>query len=128
MFSMFNLSSLFNRGLFIHAFVYLVLFLYISILKDDIKDLTTETITLKTNLAIEKQNTENAFLIIDNQNLKIKQLKIDSDKLSQPNNSLNQNLQKRFITIETPKTDDCLSKLKFYDTLLLEFSNGNYSK
>ena len=128
MFSMFNLSSLFNRGLFIHAFVYLVLFLYISILKDDIKDLTTETITLKTNLAIEKQNTENAFLIIDNQNLKIKQLKIDSEKISKENNILNQKLKKRFSTIETPKTDDCLSKLKFYDTLLLEFSNGNYSK
>ena len=125
---MLNLSFLFNRGLFIHAFVYLVLFLYISILKDDIKDLTTETITLKTNLAIEKQNTENAFLIIDNQNLKIEQLKIDSEKISKENNILNQKLQKRFSTIETSKTDDCLSKLKFYDTLLLEFSNGNYSK
>ena len=125
---MLNLSSLFNRGLFIHAFIYLVLLLYISILKDDIKDLTTETITLKTNLAIEKQNTENAFLIIDNQNLKIEQLKIDSEKISKENNILNQKLQKRFSTIETPKADDCLGTLKFYDTLLLEFSNGNYSK
>lgn len=77
---MLNLSSLFNRGLLIHVFIYLALSLYISILKDNIKDLTTETITLKTNLAIEKQNTENAFLIIDNQNLKIEQLKIDSEK------------------------------------------------
>lgn len=125
---MLNLSSLFNRGLLIHVFIYLALSLYISILKDDIKDLTTETITLKTNLAIEKQNTENAFLIIDNQNLKIEQLKIDSEKISKKNNILNQKLQKRFSMIEIPKTDDCLSKLKFYDTLLLEFSNGNYSK
>ncbi len=125
---MLNLSSLFNRGLFIHAFIYLALLLYISILKDDIKDLTAETITLKTNLAIEKQNTENAFLIIDNQNSKIEQLKIDSEKISKENNILSQKLQKRFSIIETPKTDDCLSKLKFYDTLLLEFSNGNYSK
>ena len=36
--------------------------------------------------------------------------------------------EKEYTKIETPKTDDCLSKLKFYDTLLLEFSNGNYSK
>ena len=128
MFSMLKLSSLFNGGLIIHLFNYLALFLYIFILKDDIKDLTTETITLKTNLAIEKQNTENAFLIIDNQNLKIKQLKIDSEKISKENNILNQKLQKSFSTIETSKTDDCLSKLKFYDSLLLEFSNGNYSK
>ena len=102
--------------------------LYISFLKGEVRSYDAEVSTLKANLAIEKQNTENAFLIIDNQNLKIKQLKIDSDKLSQRNNSLNQKLQKRFSTIETPKTDDCLSKLKFYDTLLLEFSNGNYSK
>ncbi|WP_459843820.1 hypothetical protein [Campylobacter concisus] len=128
MFSMLKLSSLFNGGLIIHLFNYLALFLYIFILKDDIKDLISETTTLKTNLAIEKQNTEKAFLIIDNQNLKIKQLKIDSEKISKENNILSQKLQKRFSTIETPKTDDCLSKLKFYDTLLLEFSNGNYSK
>lgn len=125
---MLNLSSLFGRGLLIHIFAYSILFLYISFLKSEIRSYDAEVSTLKANLAIEKQNTENAFLIIDNQNLKIKQLKIDSDKLSQRNNSLNQKLQKRFSTIETPKTDDCLSKLKFYDTLLLEFSNGNYSK
>ncbi|MBE9818315.1 hypothetical protein [Campylobacter concisus] len=128
MFSMLKLSSLFNGGLIVHLFNYLALFLYIFILKDDIKDLISETTTLKANLAIEKQNTENAFLIIDNQNLKLKQLKIDSEKISKENNILSQKLQKRFSTIETPKTDDCLSKLKFYDTLLLEFSNGNYSK
>ncbi|WP_459888208.1 hypothetical protein [Campylobacter concisus] len=128
MFSMLKLSSLFNGGLIVHLFNYLALFLYIFILKDDIKDLISETTTLKANLAIEKQNTENAFLIIDSQNLKINQLKIDSEKISKENNILNQKLQKRFSTIETPKTDDCLSKLKFYDTLLLEFSNGNYSK
>lgn len=128
MFSMLKLSSLFNGGLIVHLFNYLALFLYIFILKDDIKDLISETTILKANLAIEKQNTENAFLIIDSQNLKINQLKIDSEKISKENNILNQKLQKRFSTIETPKTDDCLSKLKFYDTLLLEFSNGNYSK
>lgn len=125
---MLNLSSLFGRGLLIHIFAYSILLLYISFLKGEVRNYDAEVSTLKANLAIEKQNTENAFLIIDNQNLKIKQLKIDSDKLSQRNNSLNQKLQKRFSTIETPKTDDCLSKLKFYDTLLLEFSNGNYSK
>ena len=52
----------------------------------------------------------------------------DFEKISKENNILSQKLQKRFSMIETPKTDDCLSKLKFYDTLLLEFSNGNYSK
>ena len=39
-------------------------------------------------MAIEKQNTENAFLIIDNQNLKIEQLKIDSEKISKENNGM----------------------------------------
>ena len=122
---MLNLSSLFGRGLLIHIFAYSILFLYISFLKSEIRSYDAEVSTLKANLATEKEYTKNAFLIIDNQNLKIKQLKIE---LSQRNNSLNQKLQKRFSTIETPKTDDCLSKLKFYDTLLLEFSNGNYSK
>lgn len=125
---MLNLSSLFGRGLLIHIFAYSILLLYISFLKSEIRSYDAEVSTLKTNLAIEKQNTENAFLIIDNQNLKIEQLKIDSEKISKKNNILNQKLQKRFSMIETPKTDDCLSKLKFYDTLLLEFSNGNYSK
>ena len=125
---MLNLSSLFGRGLLIHIFAYSILFLYISFLKSEIRSYDAEVSTLKANLATEKEYTKNAFLIIDNQNLKIKQLKIDSDKLSQRNNSLNQKLQKRFSTIETPKTDDCLSKLKVYDTVLLDFSNGNYSK
>ena len=125
---MLNLSSLFNRGLLIHVFIYLALSLYISILKSEIRSYDAEVSTLKANLATEKEYTKNAFLIIDNQNLKIEQLKIDSEKISKENNILNQKLQKRFSTIETPKADDCLGTLKFYDTLLLEFSNGNYSK
>lgn len=128
MFSMLNLSSLFGRGLLIHIFAYSILLLYISFLKGELRNYDAKVSTLKAHLATEKEYTKNAFLIIDNQNLKIKQLKIDSEKISKENNILNQKLQKRFSMIETPKTDDCLSKLKFYDTLLLEFSNGNYSK
>jgi hypothetical protein len=128
MLSLFNLSSLLSRGLIIHIFAYFVLILYISLLKSNISDLNAETSKLKADLALEKKNTENAFLIIDNQNSKIEQLKIDSEKLSLKNNSLSQELNKRFSEIKLLNDSDYCEKLKFYDNLLLEFNNDYYKK
>ena len=128
MFSLLKLSSLLSRGLIIHIFAYFVLILYISLLKNNISDLNAETSKLKADLAIEKKNTENAFLIIDNQNSKIEQLKIDSEKLSLNNSSLSQELNKRFGEIKLPNNSDYCEKLKFYDNLLLEFNNDYYKK
>ena len=128
MLSLFNLSSLLSRGLIIHIFAYFVLILYISLLKSNISDLNAETSKLKADLALEKKNTENAFLIIDNQNSKIEQLKIDSEKLSLKNNSLTQELNKRFSEIKLLNDSDYCEKLKFYDNLLLEFNNDYYKK
>ena len=81
MFSFLNLSSLLSRGLVIHIFAYSILFLYIFFLRSSINDLDAKATKLKADLAIEKLATQNAFLIIDNQNSKIEQLKIDSEKL-----------------------------------------------
>lgn len=128
MFSLLKLSSLLSRGLIIHIFAYFVLILYISLLKNNISDLNAETSKLKADLAIEKKNTENAFLIIDNQNSKIEQLKIDSEKLSLKNSSLSQELNKRFNEIKLPSNSDYCEKMKFYDNLLLEFNNDYYKK
>jgi len=123
MLSLFNLSSLLSRGLIIHIFAYFVLILYISLLKNNISDLHAETSKLKADLALEKKNTENAFLIIENQNSKIEQIKIDSKKLSLKNDNLTQKLNERFKNIKTPLKNDCCDKLKFYDSLILEFNN-----
>lgn len=128
MFSFLNLSSLLSRGLIIHIFAYFVLILYISLLKNNISDLNAETSKLKADLAVEKLNTKNAFLIIDNQNSKIEQLKVDSEKLSLKNSSLSQELNKRFNEITLPSNSDYCEKLKFYDNLLLEFNNDYYKK
>lgn len=128
MFSLLNLSSLLSRGLVIHIFAYSILFLYIFFLRSSINDLDAEATKLKADLAIEKLNTKNAFLIIDNQNSKIEQLKIDSEKLSLKNSSLSQELNKRFGEIKLPNNSDYCEKLKFYDNLLLEFNNDYYKK
>lgn len=68
MFSLLNLSSLLSRGLIIHIFAYSILFLYIFFLRSSINDLDAEATKLKSDLAVEKLNTQTAFLIIDNQN------------------------------------------------------------
>ena len=81
MFSLLNLSSLLSRGLIIHIFAYSILVLYIFFLRSNIDNLEAEATKLKADLAVEKLATQNAFLIIDNQNSKIEQLKIDSEKL-----------------------------------------------
>ena len=128
MFSLLNFSSLLSRGLIIHIFAYSILFLYIFFLRSSINDLDAEATKLKADLAIEKLNTKNAFLIIDNQNSKIEQLKIDSEKLSLKNSSLSQELNKRFSEIKLPNNSDYCEKLKFYDNLLLEFNNDYYKK
>ena len=128
MFPLLNLSSLLSRGLVIHIFAYSILFLYIFFLRSSINDLDAEATKLKADLAIEKLNTKNAFLIIDNQNSKIEQLKIDSEKLSLKNSSLSQELNKRFGEIKLPNNSDYCEKLKFYDNLLLEFNNDYYKK
>lgn len=128
MFSFLNLSSLLSRGLVIHIFAYSILFLYIFFLRSSINDLDAKATKLKADLAIEKLATQNAFLIIDNQNSKIEQLKIDSEKLSLKNSSLSQELNKRFGEIKLPNNSDYCEKLKFYDNLLLEFNNDYYKK
>ena len=128
MLSLLNLSSLLSRGLVIHIFAYTILVLYIFFLRSSINDLDAEAIKLKADLAVEKLNIQNAFLIIDNQNSKIEQLKIDSEKLSLNNSSLSQELNKRFNEIKLPNNSDYCEKLKFYDNLLLEFNNDYYKK
>ena len=128
MFSLLKFSSLLSRGLVIHIFAYTILVLYIFFLRSSINDLDAEAIKLKADLAVEKLNIQNAFLIIDNQNSKIEQLKIDSEKLSLNNSSLSQELNKRFNEIKLPNNSDYCEKLKFYDNLLLEFNNDYYKK
>lgn len=126
--SSFEFSSLLSRGLVIHIFAYLILVLYIFFLRSSINDLDVEATKLKADLAVEKLATQNAFLIIDSQNSKIEQLKIDSEKLSLKNSSLGQELNKRFNEIKLPNNSDYCEKLKFYDNLLLEFNNDYYKK
>lgn len=128
MFSFFKFSSLLSRGLVIHIFAYLILVLYIFFLRSSINDLDVEATKLKADLAVEKLNTQNAFLIIDNQNSKIEQLKIDSEKLSLKNSSLSQELNKRFNEIKLPSNSNYCEKMKFYDNLLLELNNDYYKK
>lgn len=128
MFSLLNLSSLLSRGLIIHIFAYSILVLYIFFLRSSINDLDVKATKLKADLAVEKLSTQTAFLIIDNQNSKIEQLKIDSEKLSLNNISLSQELNKRFGEIKLPNNSDYCEKLKFYDNLLLEFNNDYYKK
>ena len=128
MFSLLKFSSLLSRVLVIHIFAYLILVLYVYFLRSSINDFEAEATKLKADLAVEKLATQNAFLIIDNQNSKIEQLKIDSEKLSLKNSSLSQELNKRFNEIKLPNNSDYCEKLKFYDNLLLEFNNDYYKK
>ena len=128
MFTFLKFSSLLGRGLVIHIFAYSILILYIFFLRSSINDLETEATKLKADLTVEKLNTQNAFLIIDNQNSKIEQLKIDSEKLSLKNSSLSQELNKRFNEIKLPSNSDYCEKLKFYDNLLLELNNDYYKR
>ena len=128
MFSFLKFSSLLSRGLVIHILAYSTLVLYIFFLRNSINDLEAEATKLKADLVVEKLATQNAFLIIDNQNSKIEQLKIDSEKLSLNNSSLSQELNKRFGEIKIPNNSDYCEKLKFYDNLLLEFNNDYYKK
>ena len=128
MFSFLNLSSLLGRGLIIHIFAYSTLVLYVLFLRSSINDLDVKATKLKADLAVEKLSTQTAFLIIDNQNSKIEQLKIDSEKLSLKNSSLSQELNKRFNEIKLPSNSDYCEKMKFYDNLLLELNNDYYKK
>ena len=128
MFSLLKFSSLLSRGLIIHIFAYSTLVLYVLFLRSSINDLDVKATKLKADLAVEKLSTQTAFLIIDNQNSKIEQLKIDSEKLYLNNISLSQELNKRFGEIKLPNNSDYCEKLKFYDNLLLEFNNDYYKK
>lgn len=128
MLSSLKFGSLLGGGLIIHIFAYSVLFLYIFFLRSSINGLDAKTTKLKADLAVEKLNTQSAFLIVDIQNSKIEQLKVDSEKLSLKNSSLSQELNKRFNEIKLPSNSDYCEKLKFYDHLLLEFNNDYYKK
>ena len=123
-----KISSLPSRGLVIHIFAYLILVLYIFFLRSSINDLEARATKLKADLAVEKLATQTAFLIIDYQNSKIEQLKIDSEKLSLNNSLLSQELNKRFKEIKLPNNSDYCEKLKFYNNLLLELNNDYYKK
>ena len=128
MFSLLKPSSLLSGGLIIHIFAYLTLVLYIFFLRSSINDLDAKATKLKADLAVEKLATQSVFFIIDYQNSKIEQLKLDSEKLSLKNSSLSQELNKRFGEIKIPNNSDYYEKLKFYDNLLLEFNNDYYKK
>ena len=123
-----KISSLPSRGLVIHIFTYLILVLYIFFLRSSINDLEARATKLKADLAVEKLATQTAFLIIDYQNSKIEQFKIDSEKLSLNNSLLSQELNKRFKEIKLPNNSDYCEKLKFYNNLLLELNNDYYKK
>lgn len=123
-----KISSLPSRGLVIHIFAYLILVLYIFFLRSSINDLEARATKLKADLAVEKLATQTAFLIIDYQNSKIEQFKIDSEKLSLNNSLLSQELNKRFKEIKLPNNSDYCEKLKFYNNLLLELNNDYYKK
>ena len=75
-------------------------------------------------LRLEKINTQNAFLMLDQQNAKVRALEINNEKLQKTADSLNLALKKRLSTIQTPSnTDKCETKLNFYETVLKEFND-----
>ena len=121
-------SSLQIRGLAILipalAIVALTMVLYIKHLNQTITELNEIIADKEVKLRLEKINTQNAFLMLDQQNARVRALEINNEKLQKTADSLNLALKKRLSTIQTPSnTDKCETKLNFYETVLKEFND-----
>ena len=121
-------SSLQTRGLAILipalAIVALTTALYIRHLNQTITELNEIIADKEVKLRLEKINTKNAFLMLDQQNARVRALEINNEKLQKTADSLDLALKKRLSTIQTPSnTDKCETKLNFYETVLKEFND-----
>jgi len=121
-------SSLQTRGLAILiptlAIVALTTALYIKHLNQTITELNEIIADKEVKLRLEKINTQNAFLMLDQQNARVRALEVNNEKLQKTANNLNLALKKRLSTIQTPSnTDKCETKLNFYETVLKEFND-----
>ena len=121
-------SSLQTRGLAILipalAIVALTTALYIRHLNQTITELNEIIADKEVKLRLEKINAQNAFLMLDKQNAKVRALEINNEKLQKTADSLDLALKKRLSTIQTPSnTDKCETKLNFYETVLKEFND-----
>ena len=121
-------SSLQTRGLAILipalAIVALTTALYIRHLNQTITELNEIIADKEVKLRLEKINTKNAFLMLDQQNARVRALEINNEKLQKNADSLDLALKKRLSTIQTPSnTDKCETKLNFYETVLKEFND-----
>ena len=121
-------SSLQTRGLaiLISAFglIVIVAALYLKHLNQTITELNEIIADKEVKLRLEKINTQNAFLMLDKQNAKVRALEINNEKLQKTADSLDLALKKRLSTIQTPSnTDKCETKLNFYETVLKEFND-----
>ena len=121
-------SSLQTRGLAILipalAIVALTTALYIKHLNQTITELNEIIADKEVKLRLEKINAQNAFLMLDKQNARVRALEINNEKLQKTADSLDLALKKRLSTIQTPSnTDKCETKLNFYETVLKEFND-----
>lgn len=121
-------TSLQTRGLAILipalGIIVITVTLYLKHLNQTITELNEIIADKEVKLRLEKINTQNAFLMLDKQNAKVRALEINNEKLQKTADSLNLALKKRLSEIKTPKnTDKCETKLNFYETVLKEFND-----
>ena len=121
-------SSLQTRGLAILisalGIIVITVTLYLKHLNQTITELNEIIADKEVKLRLEKINTQNAFLMLDKQNARVRALEINNEKLQKTANNLNLALKKRLSTIQTPSnTDKCETKLNFYETVLKEFND-----
>jgi hypothetical protein len=121
-------SSLQTRGLAILipalGIIVITVTLYLKHLNQTITELNEIIADKEVKLRLEKINTQNAFLMLDKQNAKVRALEINNEKLQKTADSLDLALKKRLSTIQTPSnTDKCETKLNFYETVLKEFND-----
>lgn len=103
------------------SIIILSLYGYINYQSDKIQTLTDEKTSLQVKLNLEKLNTKNALLILDNQNNEINQLKADTDKTIMQAQKQTQELKKRLAKIAKPKKNDkCETILKSYELQIKE--------
>lgn len=117
-------SAPFLQGGFIFSSVALLLTIFYSLflnLKND--NLSNDLNVCKSKILLEQINSQTALLMIEEQNNKIKFLKIDNEKLSKKADNQTQSLKKHFLKIPAPaKDDNCSIKLKFYEDTLNELN------
>ena len=121
-------SSLQTRGLAILipalGIIVITVTLYLKHLNQNITELNGIIADKEVKLRLEKINTQNAFLMLDKQNAKVRALEINNEKLQKTADSLDLALKKRLSEIKTPtNTDKCETKLNFYETVLKEFND-----